>query len=288
MKKLGLFSNKLKQEYIQEYLRAISWIENIGFQIYLHERLNNYLKKFLTKKYETYNSIEEVDIDLLLTFGGDGAFIEGVHVISNHDVPIIGVNIGRLGFLASININSLEDALYKISNGETYIEKRTLLELISDKKLNIPHYAINEFTVFKSDFSSMIGIEVNINERYFNTFWADGLIIATPTGSTAYSLSAGGPIIYPQSSDFIITPVACHNLNVRPFVLPDDYKITIKIHSRSDTCMISMDNYSQVVSTDINITLKKSQHKVKLLLLRDYDFFNALRTKLNWGIDRRN
>lgn len=288
MKKIGLYTNLLKQEFIDEYLQVISIFEKVGFQIFLHEKLNNFLREKLNKRYNSFSNVNQVKIDLLFTLGGDGTFIEGVHIISKNDIPIIGVNIGRLGFLASVNIVDLESALYKIKNNETFIEQRTLLQLSANREIKIPKFAINEFTIFKADLSSMIGIEVHINEKYFNTFWADGLIVSTPTGSTAYSLSAGGPIIYPQSSDFIITPIACHNLNVRPFVLPDNYTVHIKVHARGDTCMISMDCYSQITSSDINISIKKSDYYVKLLHLNDYDFFVTLRNKLNWGLDRRN
>jgi NAD+ kinase len=227
-------------------------------------------------------------IDMLIVIGGDGTFLESIQYLAKNNIPIVGINSGRLGFLANIKISETEKAIKKILQGKYTIEPRTMLELSEPEIFESNNIALNDFTVHKLDISSMISIDLYINNLHVNTYWADGLIVSTPTGSTAYSLSAGGPIIHPQANTLIITPIAAHNLNVRPLIIPDKMKITLKVSGRTDKCLISLDSRFKAVPINTTFKLKKSKHLAKILNIYPNNYFNTLKNKLLWGADKRN
>ncbi|MDY0906221.1 NAD kinase [Pedobacter sp. CFBP9032] len=227
--------------------------------------------------------------DVLISLGGDGTLLDTVSLIRNSGIPVIGINFGRLGFLASINKNEIESALMAVINGEYSLDCRSLLVLESDNKLfGEENFALNDITIHRRDNSAMMIIHAKMNDEYINSYWADGLIIATPTGSTAYSLSCGGPIIYPDSRNFVVTPIAPHNLNVRPVVLPDDRKLSFEVEAREAKFLVSCDSRTVTVERSVKITIKKADFGLNLIRLNNETYLNTLRNKLLWGIDTRN
>lgn len=245
------------------------------------------------------NSIRDVDvyddknnhlnIKFAFSFGGDGTLLELLTHVGNFEIPIIGVNLGRLGFLATTSLVDIDAAVISLSKGEYEIDERILIQLISDQKaFEEENFALNDFAILKRDSSSMIKVKVFLDAVYLNTYWADGLIISTPTGSTGYSLSCGGPLVLPRSNNFVITPVSPHNLNARPLVVSDHSEISFEIEARSDNVLISLDSRSMAVSTDIMIKIKKFNKAGKLIKFNNYNQFDTMRNKLNWGIDYRN
>jgi NAD+ kinase len=227
--------------------------------------------------------------DALVCIGGDGTILESVRKVSNSGIPTLGVNTGRLGFLASTPFEELEQAFEKLKNGEFQVDQRTLVKAETDDNLfGGDNYALNEVSVHKNSTSSMIIVSAYLDDFFLNTYRADGLIISTPTGSTGYSLSAGGPIIAPGTSNFIITPIAPHNLNVRPLVISDNRKITLRIGDVDPSFMMSLDSQSNIISSEVEIRVSKADFQVGLVRFGANDYFDTLRGKLMWGIDKRN
>jgi len=237
--------------------------------------------------FENHNEIKD-DVDFMISIGGDGTFLETIPFVRNYNIPIIGLNSGRLGFLANISKGEISSALDAIFEKKFEIESRTLIKLDSD--INVfgeLNFALNEITIQKKN-SSMITIDVYLNDEFLNTYWTDGLIISTPTGSTAYSLSVGGPIIIPGSNNFILASIASHNLTVRPIVIPDNNIIKLKINSRNEKFFITADNRTSLIENSVKLTLYKADFKLKMLKLPNNNFYVTLRNKLMWGADKRN
>lgn len=229
------------------------------------------------------------DTSLVFSIGGDGTFLHSFLTVRNSNIPIAGVNSGRLGFLADIGRNHVIDGLTSILEGKYTIVERSLLEVNLFGAPNFDfNYALNEMTVLKTDSSSMINITTCINGEFMNSIWADGLIIATPTGSTAYSLSVGGPILAPDAANFVINPIAPHNLTVRPVVVPDHYELTLKVEGRGNQFLTSLDSRSIAVPLSATLTIRKADFRVRTLHLPGQTFFQTLRHKLMWGADNRN
>lgn len=229
-----------------------------------------------------------LDTELMISIGGDGTFLEAITIIRSSGIPIVGINSGRLGFLANISSIEVSRAFENLLNKNYSIEQRSLVHLTSKETLfsDFP-YALNEFTLQKTG-SSLITIQVAINDEYMTAYWSDGLIIATPTGSTAYSLSLGGPIVTPDSKNFIITPIAAHNLNVRPLIIPDDATLKFTVSGRSDHFFATLDSRSATFQMDNEVVISKADFNVRIIKLPDIDFYTTLRNKLMWGADRRN
>lgn len=241
--------------------------------------------------YETFKSHEELNgkVDYLFSIGGDGTMLETIYLVRNSGIPILGINTGRLGFLASVSKYELDEALRLIANKEYTIDKRDLIRLETSNNLfGDVNYALNEITVLKKDSSAMMTIHAFVNGEFLNSYWADGLIIATPTGSTAYSLSCGGPITVPGSENFVITPIAPHNLNVRPIVISDNNVVTLKVEGRSEHYLVSLDSRTEVIDSSVELTARKEEFHINLLRLKGQHFFKTIREKLMWGLDRRN
>ncbi|MFM1875378.1 MAG: hypothetical protein RL266_1115 [Bacteroidota bacterium] len=237
----------------------------------------------------TDKKLKKQQFDALISIGGDGTILESVRKVADSFIPILGVNTGRLGFLASTPFEELEQALEKLKNGSFQVDQRTLIKAETEIDLfGDDNYALNEISVHKSATSSMVVVKAYLDDFFLNTYWADGLIVSTPTGSTGYSLSAGGPIIAPSTHNLIITPIAPHNLNVRPLVIGDDRTVTLKIEEADPNFMISLDSQSKVVGSDVEIRISKANFSVGLIRFGANDYFDTLRGKLMWGHDRRN
>lgn len=229
------------------------------------------------------------DVEFIISLGGDGTLLDTVTLVRNKPVSIMGINFGRLGFLASIGRDEVKKAMKAIANRTYVVDRRTMIHVDASCPLfgEVP-YALNEFSIHKRDVASMIKIHTYLNGEFLNTYWADGLIVATPTGSTGYSLSCGGPVVFPESGSFVITPVAPHNLNVRPIVVPDDNIISFEIESRSDQFICALDSRREMVDKDIQLAVKKEDFDIQLVRLSENNFLQTLRNKLTWGLDKRN
>ena len=228
-------------------------------------------------------------IDFLMSLGGDGTLLDTVCYVKDTSIPVIGINFGRLGFLASIGKDEIHALVEALLNRTYIVDQRSLLHLDANIPLfgEVP-YALNEFTIHKKDTSAMVKIHTYLNGEFLNTYWADGLIVATPTGSTGYSLSCGGPIVFPDAGNFVITPVAPHNLNVRPIIVPNNNIISFEVEGRSDQFLCTLDSRMETIDNTVQLAVKKEAFKLSLLRLDDSNFLHTLRNKLLWGIDARN
>ena len=227
--------------------------------------------------------------DAFISIGGDGTFLETLTHVGSLEIPILGINTGRLGFLASIAQDQIMVAIDKLLTGTYEVEKRSLVILTSNQELfNGVNYALNEFSILKKDSSAMIVIKSYLNGDFLNSYWADGLMVSTPTGSTGYSLSCGGPILLPENENFIISPVSPHNLNIRPLIVPDTSEFSFEVESRTNNFLISLDSRSQTVNDNIQMTVKKAPFKAYLIKVGGLSFIETLRNKLSWGLDKRN
>jgi NAD+ kinase len=243
--------------------------------------------RFKLKTYEQGDNLK--NLDLFISIGGDGTLLESVTYIGKTEVPILGINTGRLGFLATISREETEGALDLIFKKEFGLDNRALLKLESDHDLfNGFNFALNDFTIFKKDTSSMITVHTFIDGELLNSYWSDGIIVATPTGSTGYSLSCGGPLVFPRSGNFVITPVSPHNLTVRPIVVSDECEITFQVEGRSKKYLVSLDSRIATVDETVKLKVVKANFKVNLIEVKGHHYFRTLRQKLNWGLDIRN
>ncbi len=239
--------------------------------------------------FPTFTKSTLPEIDLFLSLGGDGTLLESLTYVKNKEIPIMGINTGRLGFLATISKTEVERAFDLFFDGQYNIDERTMIHLNSNGTLfEGESFALNEFAIMKKDTSSMINVKCFINGEFLNSYWADGLMVSTPTGSTGYSLSCGGPVVFPYSKNFVITPVSPHNLNIRPLIISDESVISFKIETRGTKYLASLDSRSETVDGELNLSVRKEDFKAKLVTLEGYNFLNTLRSKLNWGLDLRN
>lgn len=277
--------------YVQ-HLFAVLASKNI--QLWIYEEFHRFLDERIIhpQALHTYSSYDQLPTDtgFMLSLGGDGTMLAAVAIVGDSGIPVAGINLGRLGFLADINKDDIEAAVEAILLGEYNIQKRTLLAVRSEQIVLFDgnHYALNDITLFKSDSSAMITVNAYLDGELLNAYWADGIIVATPTGSTAYSLSCGGPIIMPGSGNFVITPISPHNLNVRPVVISDDIELDLVVESRTGKFLLSCDSKTTSLSTDVRLKISKAHYQVNLIRLKDYSYFSNLRNKLLWGLDARN
>jgi NAD+ kinase len=290
--KVALHGLSLKAEFLPAVGSLFAKLQSLAVDIYLTPSLDQQLRQ-LSPPSMPYGILlqpeDYIGIDFLLSIGGDGTLLDSVCLVGNKEIPILGLNTGRLGFLATVATDKIDDAIEQLAKGNYQIESRTLLSLSSSKTLfHGVNFALNEFTIHKKDTSSMITVHTYIDDKYLNSYWADGLIVATPTGSTGYSLSCGGPLITPGAKNFVITPVSPHNLNVRPIIVSDESEISFEIEGRTDKFMISLDSRSTSISSALKLSVKKEAFSAKLVKLPSYHFFDTLRQKLHWGLDMRN
>jgi NAD+ kinase len=228
-------------------------------------------------------------IEFIISLGGDGTLLDTVSLVRDKNIPVLGINFGRLGFLASIGKEELTTAVTALVNRSFVVDQRSLIHLDANKTLfdKVP-YGLNEFAIHKTDTSPMIKIHTYLNGEFLNTYWADGLIVATPTGSTGYSLSCGGPVVFTESESFVITPVAPHNLNVRPIVVPDNNIISFEIESRADNFICALDSRKEIVDKSVQLAVRRESFTLSLVRLNENNFLKTLRNKLSWGLDTRN
>jgi len=248
---------------------------------------------FPENAYETFSDASDLDesFDCLISMGGDGTILDTLTLIRDSNIPVVGINLGRLGFLTEIGKNELEEAVEALVQRTYLIDRRSLIHV--DSNTNTPlfgntPFGLNEFAIHKRDTSSMIKIHTYLNGEFLNTYWADGLIVATPTGSTGYSLSCNGPIVFPESNSFIITPVAPHNLNVRPIIIADTNIVSFEIEGRADQYICALDSRKEILSKDVQVAIKKESFSFNLIRLYENSFLQTLRNKLSWGLDTRN
>jgi NAD+ kinase len=241
-----------------------------------------------TSVFNDSNDLTEA-FDFLISLGGDGTLLDTVTLVRNKNIPVLGINFGRLGFLASIGVKELHLAVQSLVKRTIVIDKRSLIHLDASKPLfgDVP-YGLNEFAIHKTDTSPMIKIHTYLNGEFLNTYWADGVIVATPTGSTGYSLSCNGPVVFPESSSFVITPVAPHNLNVRPIIVPDDNIISFEIEGRTDHFICALDSRKELVDKKVQLAVRRESFTLSLVRLNENNFLQTLRNKLSWGLDTRN
>jgi NAD+ kinase len=292
--KIALYGQSLIPDFFEELTKLFDLFRDKQIKCFVYQPFLEYLKHECNIHPEisgAFNNGDDLpeDISFLLSLGGDGTLLKSFIAAKTRSIPLVGINSGRLGFLSDISRDEIERALNDILAGNIIIDERTVLELeiVTDNQSEF-QYALNEITVTKLDSSSMINIHTYINNEFLNTYWADGLIIATPTGSTAYSLSVGGPILTPDSENFVISPIAPHNLTVRPLVVPDHHSITLQVEGRGLQFLTSVDSQSEAIHFSVLLKIRKAPFKVKTIRLNDHSFFTTLRNKLMWGVDKRN
>ncbi len=293
MNTVAFYARPVKDN-IPDYVNVLhARLKEEGVNLLIFQPYFTYLKKEFgldleVATFSSYEDLKKQKPDYLISLGGDGTMLETLHVIKETAVPVLGVNTGRLGFLASVYKEDYANAIDKLIQKQYTIHTRALLQLQKPNNLFELDVALNECTLVKKDSSSMMSIDVHVDGVFLNSYWADGLIISTPTGSTAYSLSCGGPILEPTSESFILTPIAPHNLNVRPIVINDKSEITLKIKGRDKQNLISLDSKQATIQTDEEVILKKADYRFNLINLNGQNFFSTLRNKLMWGLDKRN
>lgn len=292
--KIALYGLTVNPDFIDELSRILELIKEKRIENFVYGPFLEYIQRECGLNPEVAGVFENgedlpEDVSFIFSLGGDGTLLKSFTVAQKSSIPLVGINSGRLGFLSDISRNEIENALDDLIAGNIIIDERTVLELeIVNNNHSDFHYALNEITVTKLDSSSMINIHTYINNEYLNTYWADGLIVATPTGSTAYSLSVGGPILTPDSQNFVISPIAPHHLTVRPIVVPDHHSIALQVEGRGLHFLTSVDSQSEAIFFSVLLKIRKASFNVKTVRLKDHSFFSTLRNKLMWGVDKRN
>lgn len=291
--RIAIYGREFSDDFIPYFQLLIDELDRNKVDYYVYSKFyKNLLNKGITfgQEVKEYNrkTYPKLKLDFLFSIGGDGTILDTITSIKK-GIPVVGVNSGRLGFLSNTAKTEIKKVIQQLLKKEYRIEERTMLSLETRSKLfGKYNFALNELTVHKKDSSSMITIHVFVNGVFLNSYWADGVIIATPTGSTAYSLSCGGPIIMPNSHNFVITPIAPHNLNIRPMVVPDDSVIELKVEGREQKFLATLDSRSEEISVENVMVVTKSKLKINLVQFPNQDFFKTIRNKLLWGMDKRN
>ena len=289
---IAIYGKTLNEKNVPAAQELFDLLKQRGMKCVVEEKYARLLYEQLSVplQTDTFANFCEVEncVDEVLSLGGDGTILDAVVMIKESEKPILGINFGRLGFLASLGKEQIVAAVDAIESGAYMIDKRSLIELQSNKPLFEDNIALNDMTIQRQNQSSMITVNAYLNGELLNTYWADGLIIATPTGSTGYSLSCGGPIIYPTSDNFVVTPVAPHNLNVRPMVVSDNVVLSFEVTGRGDSFLCTLDSRAKAIDSSFQLAVKKASFSAHIIRLTDQSFLTALKTKLNWGSDQRN
>jgi NAD+ kinase len=289
---IAIFGSPYPEHFSKYIQHLIKKLETEHINLIIEEEFSIFLENNIrfNKSISTFNSYETLKnkADFLLSIGGDGTLLKAVTYVRESEIPIMGINTGRLGFISSISADQIDDAITDILKGNYKINERTLLQLSSDKNLfKEKNFALNEVAVSKKDTSSMIRIDAYVDDEFLNTYWADGLVVSTPTGSTGYSLSCGGPIIMPGTNNIIITPNAPHNLNVRPIVIDDNSVVKLKVEDRDQLALVSLDSRSRAFDSETELIIKKADFKVRLVQPQNNSLIKTIRHKLMWGLDKR-
>ncbi|WP_321438737.1 NAD kinase [uncultured Bacteroides sp.] len=288
--KFAIFGNCFQAKKSLHAENLFTLLRQHGAEIFVDWEFYDFLTKDLhfTPKVSGLIGNDDFKADMVISIGGDGTFLKAASRVGRKNIPILGINTGRLGFLADISPEEMDATFNEIHKGQYRVEDRSVLQLkTSSDEIGGYPYALNEIAILKRDSSSMISIHTSINDAYLTTYQADGLVISTPTGSTAYSLSVGGPIIVPHSNTIAITPVAPHSLNIRPIVIRDDWEITLDVESRSHNFLIAIDGRSESCNENSRLTIRKADYNIKVVKRYNHVFFDTLRTKMMWGIDNR-
>ncbi|WP_299275845.1 NAD kinase [uncultured Psychroserpens sp.] len=290
--KVAVYSQYYPEKSLKSFEDLIKVLLDNNVQVHVEDTFYNASKDLvdMNSTVQKFSTLDE-SYDLLISVGGDGTILRAITFVRDFSIPIVGINTGRLGFLATIQTDEIKVAIEHILNGNYKISERTLLSVETNSEnetLKDTNFALNEIAVSRKNTTSMIIVETHLNEEYLTSYWADGLIAATPTGSTGYSLSCGGPVITPEANSLVLTPIAPHNLNARPLVIPDDTTIQLKVDGREDQHLMSLDSRIITLSNATLITIKKANFKVKMVELLDESFIDTLRKKMLWGEDKRN
>ena len=292
--KIAIYGKPFDSQYEKEITHLFRRLNENRVGIIVYTGFYQYIKKCIDffpepeGLFDSYYNLPE-DVLCMISIGGDGTFLKSITYVWDKGIPVLGINVGRLGFLAEISLSEIDQAIDSLMNGNYVIENRSPVEVITKNNAFKPfNYALNETAVHKKDAASMIVIHTYLDDEYLNSYWADGLIVATPTGSTAYSMSVGGPILLPNAKNLIITPIAPHNLTVRPLVIPDDKTIRINVEGRDTKFLTTLDSRSKVMDSSEEIRIQTPDFSIKVLELLNYSYYSILRNKLMWGVDKRN
>ncbi len=293
---IALYSRFLKPEHVGTTQHLIDVLQAQGATVYIFEDFLNSFQQhislpagFVAGTFVRHSDLAALDLDFFVTLGGDGTILDAATLVRHLPLPIMGINLGRLGFLAMMEKQRIEQAVLALKNNSYVLDRRTLLYLESNEPIfGDTNFALNDFTIHKRDTSAMVIIHAYINGEFLNSYWADGIIVATPTGSTGYSLSCGGPIIAPNSNNFVLTPVAPHNLNVRPIVIADDAVLSFEIEGRSENFLCTLDSRYRSIQASCQLAVRRADFSIQLVRFSDRNFLYMIREKLNWGIDSRN
>jgi len=292
--KLGLYGRVLRKQNINFMQLLIDTLQSKECNFTIHNAFLSILKErgiqFNSEPstFEYHPNIAD-EMDFLLTLGGDGTLLDSLRIVRKQDIKVLGINMGRMGFLATVSKNEIQSALNCLEKGDYLMDERSLVEVNTKPQVfGEENFGLNEFTIYKKDTSSMITVHTYVNGEFLNSYWADGIIVATPTGSTGYNLSCGGPVVEPRSQNLVLTPIAPHNLNVRPIVLSDNVEILFDAEGRTDHFITTLDSRHTVIDSDAKVIVKKADFNLKLIRLPDSTFIKSLRSKLMWGADTRN
>lgn len=292
--RIAIYGKTIDTEHASEIQDLLDLLKKNKIEVLVHNLLKNSLnqqKIRISPDIIFFNEHQDLkeNISYLISIGGDGTFLDTILLVRDLGIPILGINTGRLGFLSNTPTSEIKSAVTDLIQNDFSIEERSLLRLDSkEQHFGNENFALNEISFLKSHNSSMITIHTELNGKHLNSYWTDGLIISTATGSTAYSLSCGGPIMMPGSGNFVITPIAPHNLNVRPIVIDDDAILTVSVESRTEKNLVALDSRSKDLNDGEVLTIQKAAFKIKIIQLKNQSFVNSLRNKLNWGLDKRN
>jgi NAD+ kinase len=293
---IAIFGKYFKEDKYEELQYFFDCLKNYQIDYFVHRKfLEDGLRKGLnvparTKTFENYSDFTANTFDFVVSIGGDGTILNCLEFIREKETPIVGINTGRLGFLAGVMVNQIDSMINDLLNARYTIDSRTVIKLESNKSdmFGGAMYALNDFVIHKKDSASMITIHTFINGEFLNSYWSDGLIISTPTGSTGYNLSCGGPILYPTSASFVITPIAPHNLNVRPIIVSDSNVVSFQVEGRSTSFLATLDSRSETIEAKTELAISKANFKINLVRLNNENYLQTLREKLMWGFDNRN
>lgn len=290
--KIAIYSRGGESVNKDDVVLLLNELEKQQISFVIHQDFLEQVKEVIPiHQHSTFRDASDLDdsFECILSMGGDGTLLDTLTLIRDSNIPVLGINFGRLGFLATIGKHELRHAVSSLAERTYLIDKRSLIHLDASIPLfGSTPYGLNEFAIHKKDTSSMIKIHTYLNGEFLNTYWADGLIVSTPTGSTGYSLSCNGPIVFPESGSFVITPVAPHNLNVRPIIIPDDNIVSFEVEGRTDQFICVLDSRREIVSKDVQLAIKKEAFTLSLIRLNENSFLETLRNKLSWGLDKRN
>lgn len=293
--KAAIYARSLHQQGTAIISHFFDLLAHYGFRYTVHEQFakelatTHYFQWSTLETFHTDDDLSSYQVDVLISLGGDGTLLDTLQLVKDSNIPVMGINTGRLGFLANVPSYEIDSALVALYNGQFSKQYRRLIQLSTGENLFGDHpYALNDFVVQKRDFSSLVTVEAFVGGEYFNTYWADGVVVATPTGSTGYSLSCGGPIVFPGSGSLVVTPVAPHNLNIRPIIISDDVEVTLKVTGRDDSFLASLDSRYTSINKSHIISIYKASFYFNIIKLNHQSFIKTIRDKLKWGADSRN